>query len=41
MMKFSDFLKFGIILKPKKKIFYSRLYKSVKENEKELIGSEL
>ena len=41
MMKFKDFLKFGIILKPKKKIKYSRLYKTVDDEEKELIGSGL
>lgn len=40
MMKFSDFLKFGVILKPKTKLKYSRLYKSGRE-EKENIGSEL
>jgi len=40
-MKFNEFLKFGVILKPKKRIMYSRIYKSVKENEKELIGSEI
>jgi len=40
-MKFKEFLRFGVILKPKKRIIYSRLYKSVKENEKENIGSDL
>ena len=40
MMKFNDFLKFGVILKPKNKLKYSRIYKSGKE-EKEPIGSEL
>lgn len=39
MMKYYDFLRFGVILKPKNKTKYTRLYK--KENEKENIGSEL
>jgi len=38
-MKFSDFVRFAVILKPKNKIKYSKMYKSGKE--KESIGSEL
>lgn len=41
MMKFSEFLKFGVILKPKNKLKYSRMYKSGKEEKEELNGSEL
>jgi len=40
-MKFREYIRFRTILKPKKQLMYSRLYKSVKENEKELIGSEI
>jgi len=39
MMKYYDFIRFAVILKPKNKIKYSKIYKS--EKEKENIGSEL
>jgi hypothetical protein len=39
-MKFHDFVNFGIVLKPKNKIKYARMYKSVKDEEKELIGCD-
>lgn len=39
MMKFKDFLRFGIILKPKNKIKYTKLY--CKNKDKKTIGGEL
>jgi len=38
MMKYCDFLRFGVILKPKNQRKYSKIYKSDKTKEK--IGSE-
>lgn len=39
MMKFHDFINFSIVLKPKTRIKYTRIYK--KNKDKEIIGSEL